>query len=252
MKKKIGKRIAAVVMTMVFMTLLFAESTYAAYFRKGAWTPTPVEGVFSYVLTDGTFLCDGFTEDGYYVNKNGFWSPAYNILGTMIPARNSWLTADAAGDFDGFVPIMKGVQKKLTNDLHGWRVISVYSSHIALYSVTNTNNGREKTARISLYKNPDFNGYTIQVCTPLSGDEREMTDDAGEWSSMALYDYQVLRSWLFCISRSGDKVARAIYSSWEDNNSDNLRVGEWVMIGDTMIKYVPSNGAGLYEIRAAF
>lgn len=219
---------------------------------KGTWTPTQMEGVLAYVQGNGAFLFDGFTADGYYVNKNGFWAPSYAILGTMFPARNSWLTADQVGDFEGFVPYMKGIQKKLTADLHGFRVISVFSSHIALYSVESSEQGRNKTTRMAIYKNPDFNGYTIQICTPLSGDEKEMTDDGGEWSSMGLYDYQVLRAWLYCISRCGDKVAQAIYSSWMDNNSYDLKIGEWTAVGDTLIKYVPSNGTGLYEIRASF
>ena len=103
-----------------------------------------------------------------------------------------------------------------------------------------------------MYKNPDYNGYTIQVCTELSGDEHELTDDHGEWSSMALYDYHVLRILTNCVSRSGDVLARAIYSSWEDTNAWNLKVNEWVQVGDTFVRYVPSQGAGLYEIRAAF
>ncbi|MBO6112928.1 MAG: hypothetical protein J6P45_07780 [Lachnospiraceae bacterium] len=220
---------------------------------KGAWVPSPVEGVLMYALPNGTFLTDGFTSDGYYVNKNGFWAPSWSILNSPIPSRNSWLTSSAVGDFEGLIPIMKGVQRKLSGDLHGFRVISVYSSHMALFSVDSSGStSRKKTTRLALYKNPDFDGYTVQVCTPLSGDEREMTDDAGEWNSMALYDYQVLRAFMYCISRSGDKVSEAIYSSWMDNNEYGLRIGEWVLVGDTYIRYVPSNGAGLYEIKAAF
>lgn len=249
---KIVRSVTALLLCTVLLTVFSIRSTEAASGTKGTWTPTPVAGVLTYVLPDGSYLCDGFTQDGYYVNKNGFWAPAYNILGAMIPARNSWLTAAEVGDFEGFIPIMKSVQRKLSDNLHGWRVISVFSSHVALYSVVTSNTERTKTTRMALYKNPDFNGYTIQLCTPLAGDEKEMTDDAGEWSSMALYDYQVLRAWMYCISRCGDKVAQAIYSSWSDNNSDNLKVGEWIPVGDTFIKYVPSDGAGLYEIKAAF
>ena len=249
------RRITAVILAAALITVLSPVETEAgpgAMGVKGTWTPTPVEGVLSYVTTDGKFLADGYTADGYYVNKNGFWMPAYNILGAMVPARNSWLTAADVGDFEMLIPIMKSAQKKLTDDLHGWRVISVFSSHMTLSSVVSNEKERTKTTRLSIYKNPDFNGYTIEVRTPLAGDEKEMTDDAGEWSSMALYDYQVLRLWMYCISRSGDKVAQAIYSSWMDNNANGLRVGEWVTVGDTLVKYVPSNGAGLYEIRAVF
>ena len=252
----LSKVITAIVLSVTMLFLSVPVETEAAKERvgvKGAWVPSSVDGFLAYALPNGTFLADGFTADGYYVNKYGFWAPAYNVLGAAIPTRNAWLPCSMIGDFEGVIPIMKEVQKKLTNDLHGWRVISVYSSHMSLYSVESSNDtSRKKTTRLAMYKNPDFNGYTIQVCTPLAGDEREMTDDAGEWNSMALYDYQVLRAWMYCVSRSGDKVSQAIYSSWMDNNAYNLKVGEWVLVGDTLIRYVPSNGAGLYEIKAAF
>ena len=254
-KDRIVKTVTAVALSAAILLSFTPDGARAAGSKigvQGTWVPTPMEGVVAYMLPDGSYLSDGYTAEGFYVNKNGFWAQAYNILGAMVPARNSWLTADAAGDFEGIVPIMKNAQKKLTNDLHGFRVISVYSTHIALYSIVNSNTERTKVKRLAMYKNPDFNGYTVQVCTPLAGDEKEMTDNAGEWSSMAYYDYQVLRAMMYCVSRSGDKVAEAIYSSWMDTNSQNLKVGEWVTVGDTMIKYVPSNGSGLYEIKAAF
>ena len=192
-----SRTVKVVTALMLTCSLLFVYDPVSVSAAKervgvtGTWVATPTQGVMAYALADGTFLADGFTADGYYVNKNGFWAQAYNVLGAMIPARNSWLPCSVVGDFEGIIPIMKQVQKKLSNDLHGFRVISVYSSHIALYSVANSSDkSRKKTTRLAMYKNPDFNGYTIQVKTPLSGDEKEMTDDAGEWNSMALYDYQ--------------------------------------------------------------
>ncbi len=254
--KKTVKLLTALVLSFAIVLSFTPQGASAATGTKtgvaGTWMPSGIDGVLTYVLPDGTLLADGYTADGFYVNKYGFWANAYNILGVWVPARNSWLTADAAGDFEGMIPIMKKAQDKLTSDLHGWRVISVYSTHIALYSVVNSNTERKKVKRLAMYKNPDFNGYTVQVLTPLAGDEKEMTGNAGEWSSMAYYDYQVLRAMMYCVSRSGDKVAHAIYSSWMDTNTDNLKVGEWVAVGDTLIKYVPSDGSGLYEIRAAF
>ena len=249
------KTVTAAVMSAALLTTaqpVFAGGTNIRMNVRGSWVPTAVPNVLAYQLPDGSFLQDGFTIDGYYVNKDGFWASAYNILGAWVPARNSWLAADQAGEFETVIPILKNAQKKLTKDLHGWRVISVYSNHITLSSVVTSEKQRKKTTRLAMYKNPSFNGYTIQVCTPLSGDEHEMTEDAGEWTSMALYDYQVLRLLCFCVSRSGDKLARAIYSSWDDTNSENLKVNEWVGVGDTMVRYVPSQGAGLYEIKAIF
>ena len=54
---------------------------------KGTWVPTAVPNVLAYQLADGSFLQDGFTIDGFYVNKDGFWASAYNILDAWVPAR---------------------------------------------------------------------------------------------------------------------------------------------------------------------
>ena len=37
-----------------------------------------------------------------------------------------------------------------------------------------------------------------------------------------------------------------------DVNEKNIKLGEWVRIGDTMVRYMPGDGQGLYEIKAAF
>ena len=256
--RKAGRLMAITLMTGVMLAMSLAAPAKAGGNNasqrgvKGGWVPTQVANVLAYQKMDGTFLTDGFTEDGYYVNKDGFWAPAWRILGAWVPSRNSFLTSDLMGEFEGTEKLVTEAQKKLTEDLHGWRVMSLFSDHITLYAVSQTGAKREKRPRISMYKNPAFNGYTIQIKTHLSGDEREMTGESGEWRSMATYDYQVLRLFLNFVSRSGDKAAKAIYSSWEDVNSYDLIVNSWVTVGDTQIRYVPSDGAGLYEIKAAF
>ena len=253
LSKRIGGALFAVALAAAQVTSAFAAKGQIPRGVKGGWVPVGNGSVLGYLTTKGAYLQDGFTEDGYYVNKYGLWTPVVNILGAPVPMRNTWLSQQEAGEFDGFKPILQAAQKKLTQDLHGYRVISAYSSHIILNSVATSDEGkREKTKRLAIYQNPDFNGYTIQICTPLSGDERELTEDAGEWNSMALYDYQVLRLFTNCISRSGDLVAKAIYESWEDTNSYELKMNEWIQVGDTYIRYIPSQGAGLYEIKAAF
>ena len=250
--KKFFTFVLAAVLVLSMNTAVYADGGIKPIV-KGVWVPVGEGNVLGYLKPDGSYLQDGFTEDGYYVNKYGFWTPAVNILGAAVPMRNSWLYQSAAGEFEGFTPVLKSAHKKLTQDLHGYRVISAYSSHIVLNAVSTDNNGkRTKEKRLAIYQNPDFNGYTIQVKTPLSGDEKELSDDAGEWRSMALYDYQVLRLFTNLISRSGDLVAKSIYESWEDANTFGLKMNEWVQVGDTFVRYIPSQGSGLYEIKAAF
>lgn len=249
--KKLFTFVLAVILVLSMNTAVFASAVKPVV--KGSWVPVGDGNTLGYLMKDGNYLQDGFTEDGYYVGRYGLWTPAVNILGAAVPMRNSWLRQSAAGEFEGFTPILRAAHKKLTQDLHGYRVISAYSSHIVLNAVSADANGkRTKEKRLAIYQNIDFNGYTIEVRTPLSGDEKELTDDAGEWRTMALYDYQVLRLFTNLISRCGDLVAKSIYESWEDANSFGLKMNEWVQIGDTFVRYIPAQRAGLYEIKAAF
>ncbi len=251
--RNIFKKITAIVLTGA-LSLSFGSAVYAAPGKAGNWVPINGDaGVLGYALPDGTWLQDGFTMDGYYVGKYGMWAPNVRILSAWVPARNSWFTAEEAGEFDGFIPFMSAAQAKLSENLHGYRILSVYSNRLTLSSVETQNYKKTKTTRLAMYKNTDINGYTIQVSTELAGDEKDMPNGSGsEWDSMSYYDYQVLRLFTNCVSRCGDKVATAIYSSWEDNNSYGLKMNEWVQVGDTLICYLPDDGAGLYEIKAAF
>ncbi len=249
--KGIIKKTTALILS---LTLLFTLSTAAYAAVQGSWVPINGDsGVLGYATSKGTWLQDGFTADGYYVGKFGVFAPNIRILSAWVPARNSWLSAAEAGEFDCFIPFMSAAQAKLDEDLHGYRVLSVYSNRLTLSSVATDNYKKTRTTRLAMYKNPDINGYTIQVSTALAGDEKDMPSGSGsEWNNMSYYDYQVLRLFTNCVSRCGDKVATAIYSSWEDNNSYGLKMNEWVTVGDTLICYLPDEGAGLYEIRAAF
>ena len=85
------------------------------------------------------------------------------------------------------------------------------------------------------------------------GDRKALLDGADSTiNPIPEYDYGVLRFYTNMVSRSGDLLATAIYSSWQDNNEYGLEMGEWIRVGDTLVRYMPADGAGLYEIKAAF
>lgn len=252
-KKKLIGKIAAVTLIFTMLTGNAVGTDAAVTGAAGSWVSTNEGATAVYLLPDGTYLQDGFTADGYYIGKYGVWAPSVRILSAWLPSRNSWLRASSIGTFDGFVPYMKSAQVKLTEDLDGHRVITVYNDRITLSSVENENGKRTKTTRLALYKNEDIDGFTIKVCTELAGDEKEMASEGGgEWNDISYYDYQVLRLFTNAISRSGDKLAEAVYSSWEDDNTYDLRMNKWITVGDTDVCYLPEDGAGLYEIKAAF
>ncbi len=219
----------------------------------GEWVP--VEGIpnaWYYVTSDGTHHADCFSFDSYYVEENGVRLLTKSILNTELPMRNSWLTAKEAANFDCFVPTAASVQRALAGTLKKYRTLTVYNTHMMLASVSSTANGTYMADRLGLYKNSDINGYTIMVATSIIGDRKVASGAIGDVDLIAYYDYEVLRYYTNSISRNGDLLAGAIYSHWMDVNEKGIKLGEWVRVGDTMVRYMPGDGQGLYEIKAAF
>ena len=219
----------------------------------GTWVPTgAVEGTFFYITADGAVQKDCYSSDGYYIEANGIRFVAKAILNAQIIMRNSWLTAAEVPNFDVFLPTAIPVQQTLATTLKQYRTLSVYSTHMMLSSINNTKDGSYLTDRLGLYKNDDINGYTIMISTPLAGDRRMIGGQLAASELISYYDYEVLRYFTNSISRNGDLLASAIYSHWMDLNEQGLKLGEWVVVGDTMVRYMPGNGKGLYEIKAVF
>ena len=219
----------------------------------GSWVPVgTVDNAWFYITQDGTVQKDCFSSDGYYVEANGIRFLQKVILNAPLVMRNSWLTASAATNFDLFLPTAAIVQQTLAANLKQYRTLSVYSTHMMLSSYNSTTEGSYLTDRLGLYKNIDINGYTITISTPLAGDRRMIGEAIGRNELISFYDYEVLRYYTNLISRCGDLLASAIYSHWMDLNEQGIRLGEWVAVGDTLIRYMPGNGKGLYEIKPLF
>ncbi|MCR5675657.1 MAG: SH3 domain-containing protein [Lachnospiraceae bacterium] len=229
-------------------------SSKSGTFVKGNWQNIPGRSdAWYYVNDNGDRLTNCFSTDGYYVDINGARFATKEILSAKIGQRNSWMTPGEAGGFDCFVPGATVIQKAFNKGIAGARVISVYSNHVMVRSVVKTNNQQTTEERLAIYKNTDINGYTIMVRTTLGGDRLALLDNTGSSvNPVPEYDYGALRFFTNMVSRSGDLLASAIYSSWEDNNEYGLEMGKWIRVGDTMVRYMPADGAGLYEIKAAF
>ena len=220
----------------------------------GAWQAVPNRNdMWYYVNANGDRLTNCFSTDGYYVDSNGARFATKEILGAKIGQRNTWMSPAEAGGFDCFVAGATVLQKSFNSALYGARVISVYSNHVMLRSVVKAENQQTSEERLAIYKNTDVNGYTIMIRTEIGGDRKALLDNTDiAVDQIQGYDYEVLRFYTNMVSRSGDLVASAIYSSWQDNNQYGLQMGEWIRVGDTMVRYMPADGAGLYEIKAAF
>ena len=50
------------------------------------------------------------------------------------------------------------------------------------------------------------------------------------------------------ISRTGDQQAEAVYYSWEGDNRYGIKMYQKTAVGDALVSYEPSDGAGIYWI----
>ena len=75
------------------------------------------DGVWEYRLDDGTYLTDGFTPDGYFIDGSGRWTENAVVLETEVPNRNSFLPPTDENAFLDYADILNDVQRVLYRDL---------------------------------------------------------------------------------------------------------------------------------------
>ena len=197
------------------------------------------KGNWIYQKEDGNKIADGFTPDGYYIDGSGIWKENISILGTDFPARRSFLASSKAGSFVDYEKSMASLLKAAAKDCGDVRSIILEHDQIRYEAIAD----KTETELMSFYKNTKDDGYVLRLKSGLSWTQ-------GRTIHTSWYDCQMVRAWMHMISRTGDQGAQAIYSSWESTNDYGLKLGSWVAVGDMLIRYDVSNGAGLYYIKA--
>ena len=230
MKKgmKSGLVLAAAVLTIGSMTI----TSLAAGWEKQK------EGEWKYQNEDGSYLANGFAPDGYYIDGSGLWASETDILTAKVPNRNHFLRASEAGSLTSWQPQIVKAMDILTKECGDVRGFALEDSKITYYTI----DGETETELMSFYKDSVNDGYCLRLKCALSSDK-------GTVARTSWYDYQVMRLLVSMVSRTGNEVADAIYSSWESNNTHGLKFGQWVPAGDTQILYDAVSGAGIYHIR---
>lgn len=245
-----GKRVVSAILAASLTTSIPLVSFGAGWQKIGS-------GQWSYQNEDETYLAGGFTPDGYYIDTSGIWRESVSILGVEYPNRNSFLAPDDAGSFLEWERTMTTTMDHIVKDLKDIRGIELQSDQVGVYSVSN--NAAKKL--FDFYKSTDKESYMLRLSCPLSkiqsGTSTLTSTISGRTSTekvttynAAWYDYQVLAGLMCRISRTGVILADAIYSSWEEENVYGLKLGQWVPVGDALIRYEVSGGAGVYQIKA--
>ena len=218
--------------------LLAAVLPSAAY---GAQWVEGTDGTWSYEQDDGTWLTNGFSPDGYYVDGSGKWYDSLTILETSVPSRNSFRSSQEEVICAGCEDIFNQVQETLYRDLGNVRRFRLSNQRLG-YGRTD---GDQYTELFSLEQNREKGEFTLTVRCPLT---REYQGNI----LMSWYDFQCLRVVTNLLSRTGDQLAEAVYYSWEGDNRYGVKLEQWTQVGDAWISYRAAEGAGIYSIRAAF
>lgn len=231
--KKFGrqKKLRAAALALA-VSLLCPEAAWAA-----GWENTG--NGWRYQKEDGSYLADGLSPDGYYIDGSGLWTENTVILGLKLPNRNSFLRASQLGSMTGLESDLRVLVKAVTSDCGNVRGAGMEDRGITWFL-----NGDTEQELFAFYKDTSSDGYTLKVSCSFS--RARGTKPRGSW-----YDYQVLTALLCRVSATGPQIAEAVWSSWQDENAYGIKPGGWVRVGDAEVSYESTSGAGIYRIRPA-
>ena len=245
-RKRMGKRITALGMAALLALAPVCEARAAGWVqrRTGEWI---------FQREDGSFVADGFTPDGYFIDGTGVWKSEYQFMGMTFKNTNTFLTPAQAGSFLTWEKDMISMMDVVLSELDGTRGIELSEEEVGLYAIYN-NTGREL---LNFYKSQDGESYVVTLKCPLNTTKASSTTTSisnqvtrTKTVNAAWYDYQVLIALLSRVSRTGPKLADALYSSWMSTNAYGLERDQWVAVGDALVRYEAENGEGVYLIKA--
>jgi len=225
---RMGKKLPALLLAML---CAFPETAFGA-----GWERQP-DGGWRYQKEDGSYLYDGFSADGYYVDTSGIWWEHQEILGGRVASRNTFLTPDQAGSLESFADDLRPMLETIGRDCGNVRSMALEEKRITCFALKD----QTEQELFSFYKDEEGTGYVLRIKCRLSNTK-------GLKARSSWYDYQLITAILARVSPAGRKVAEAVYSSWKEDNQYGIKSKEWVLAGDTWIRYEAVQGAGLYYI----
>lgn len=245
-RKSAGKRMTALGMAALLALAPVSEARAAGWIQQD-------NNTWKYQREDGSYIADGFTPDGYFIDGSGVWKAEYEFLGMRLKNTNTFTTPAQAGSFLNWESDMTYMMDSILDELDGVRGIELSEQEVGLYAIYN-NTGREL---LNFYKSQDGESYVVSLKCPLNTTKASTTTTRisnrvtrTKTVNAAWYDYQVLIALLSRVSRTGPKLADALYSSWVSTNAYGLERDKWVAVGDALVRYEAANGEGLYFIKA--
>ena len=189
-------------------------------------------------------VIDGFSSDGYYLDRDGRWRyETYELFGQqykipdryMSPAEYGVFSREMSADLDR-------LRKSLQPYLGTTRVVRAGPDAV-IYNSRNSR-GEEKTL-IGLYKDEKSDGWRLRLAAYLG-------DKSGRLTQLSTYDFLVLRFMLSRISHVPGYLADVLYDTWQGKNQFRMSADPAVRAGDVLIRVKIVNGGADFYISNAF
>jgi len=240
------KSIAAAVLAGVLLTLGVPGQTALAaewvqredgwyYYRQdgspgSGWVED--KGRYYYLAEEGRCLTDCITPDGYYVDGSGAWyQRGTSLLGVSFQAPDRFPALDQPWTGTGAMVLFRGS----IEDAFQKRTIRIRENEIEYLS------GKDQTVLAGLYKELEKGTYRLDLGMGLDRSSDSIR-------AAATYDYAVFRALVYQISSTPELLEDAVYSSWQETNTWQIRRDGRVRVGDCEVSYVSDAGCGHYYI----
>lgn len=197
-------------------------------------------GYYWYYDENGQQIVDGFSPDGYYLDRDGRWRyEVIELLGQQYKTPDRYA---APSDYGDFSKAFRGDTERLWNSLQRSvgtsRLLKVSPDAITYMSRNQNNQGK---VLLGLYREERTNSWRFRVATYLG-------DRSGNTSLMSTYDDTVFRYLLSRVSHVPAYAADAVYQSWQGTNAYGIAMDTPIRIGDVTITLKVVNGAADYYI----
>ena len=248
MKTCYKNRICRILAAVILLIVLSAQTVYAENVPDAAaqqphgWQQHGVE--YSYYDENGVPVCDGFSPDGYYLDRNGCWkNETYELLGQQYKIPDRYKSPAEYGVFSREMSDdLSRLRRSLQSYLGTTRVVRAGGDAV----IYNSRNSRgEEKVLVGLYKDEKSDGWRLRLAAYLG-------DGSGNLSQISTFDHMVMRFMLSRISHTPGYVADVLYDTWQGKNQFRINSKQAVRVGDVLIRVKIVNGGADFYISSAF
>lgn len=194
-------------------------------------------GSYYYLRENGSRFTGGITPDGHFVDAEGRWYPRKTtIFNQEFIAPDTFPVSDTSWKNPDQLSVLRNQIRMVFKE----RRLKISENAIEYTAVSN----KKERVLLGLYKQRENGTFRLDLGVSLNAGSVEIDEPE-------TYDYLVFRALVYEMTSTPDYLERAIYSSWEEENSWKINRETPVWIGDSLVKYEAVSGTGRYQSSAA-